>query len=260
MRFSKKYFKSAAPAIILASAVAYPAASFADAESESNNRISKEKGIAMGTTAAVGAAVGGPVGLFAGIIVGALIGDAVDTKNELVETEEEMNIATKEIYQLEDQISQLDLVLDDMQIEVAALEETLLTRLEFQVLFRTGDDRLQESDRERIAMLANYMRQNKEVIIKLEGHTDARGTDAYNSVLAEQRALSVANALFARGIATDRVIVESKGATEAGDYEGYALDRRVNIEVLGKKAEEDALDENNLVEAQSEQSELALVE
>lgn len=201
--------------------------------------ISKEKGITMGSGAVIGAAVGGPFGFAVGAIAGGLLGDHADQTEQLINTEADMDRAALEIEQLERQVSQMGSAMTDMELDVAQLEEALLTRLEFQVLFRTGDDRLREEDRERVAMLAKYMRRNPEVSVRLQGHTDARGTEEYNAVLSEQRALAVANALIARGVSADRVKVESQGSSKAkaipGDYEGYALDRHVNIEVVSKQ-------------------------
>jgi len=258
----KQKFKKAtilAPTMLAAGVLVTPVFSHAG-ESIQENKMTKEKGISMSAGALAGAAVGGPFGAAVGAIAGGMLGDHVEATNELERQEQEMNIARRDIYQLESEVNQMELVLNDMESEVVALEEALTTRLEFQVLFRTGDDRLQETDRERVAMLANYMRQNTEVSVRLEGHTDARGTDGYNSVLAEQRALAVANALFARGIDQDRVQIESFGSSKAktlpGDYEGYALDRRVNIEVLGKKT----MQADGISEPRPEQAEIALIQ
>jgi outer membrane protein OmpA-like peptidoglycan-associated protein len=43
----------------------------------------------------------------------------------------------------------------------------------------------------------------------IEGHTDAKGTEAYNLDLSNRRAQSVANYLVSQGVSTDRL--ESKG-------------------------------------------------
>lgn len=154
-----------------------------------------------------------------------------------------MQKAITEIALLEEEINHLEANLHHMQAEAAHLEENLLTRLEFQMLFRTGDDRLSEFDRERVAMLVEYLNRNPNLKVRLDGHTDQRGTDEYNNLLASYRAQSVANALIARGIAEQRIETQSHGSSRAksinGDYEGYALDRRVNIEVFNPEKSSD---------------------
>ncbi|MEM8589836.1 MAG: OmpA family protein, partial [Pseudomonadota bacterium] len=47
--------------------------------------------------------------------------------------------------------------------------------------------------------------------IRLDGYTDLSGSAAYNLGLSERRANSVANALIARGIAPDEIVIRAFG-------------------------------------------------
>lgn len=108
-------------------------------------------------------------------------------------------------------------------------------RLQFDLLFRTGDDALHERDLPRLDQLAATLIQNPEFKVRLDGYTDARGSDEYNNVLARFRALAVAQALVQRGVAADRIGVFSHGtgnAVASGDDLAYARDRRVSLRVL----------------------------
>ena len=71
---------------------------------------------------------------------------------------------------------------------------------------------------------------------RIGGHTDARGSDAYNLVLSRQRARSVAQYLMRQhAIAAKRLEVEGYGRSQlldAGNPEG-AVNRRVQITNLG---------------------------
>jgi peptidoglycan-associated lipoprotein len=68
--------------------------------------------------------------------------------------------------------------------------------------------------------------------IKLIGHTDPRGTPAYNEKLGFDRAQRVKEYLVAHGIDDSRIDVESGGASEASAQpEGWPKDRRVEITV-----------------------------
>ncbi len=49
------------------------------------------------------------------------------------------------------------------------------------------------------------MKKNPEMVIKVEGHTDNRGTDAYNLDLSERRARSTVQYVISKGIAKDRI-------------------------------------------------------
>lgn len=183
-----------------------------------------------------GAIVAGPVGAAVGMLTGVLLSENIDKTDQLETAEKDMGKALADIAYLEEEINSMEANLAYMEKEAERLEETLLTRLEFQMMFRTGDDRLSEFDRERVAMLVEYLNRNPELKVRLDGHADQRGTDEYNNLLAKYRAQSVADALVARGIDTNRIETYSHGSSLStsanGDYEGYALERRVNIEVF----------------------------
>lgn len=109
-------------------------------------------------------------------------------------------------------------------------------RMEFQVYFGSGDDRLSAPDHARVIMLAEYLRRHPELKAHLIGYADWRGTDEYNNLLAGYRVQSVANALLARAIDSERLLVESVGALRAhallGASSEDSLYRRVTVEVF----------------------------
>jgi len=71
------------------------------------------------------------------------------------------------------------------------------------------------------------------------GHTDSTGPAAYNQGLSERRANAVKAYLVEKGIPTDRIYVEGKGASQPiasnATREGRAQNRRVEIEVIGTR-------------------------
>ena len=79
---------------------------------------------------------------------------------------------------------------------------------------------------------------NLEVIIAV-GHTDSKGTDAYNEKLAMRRAESVKAYLQGKGIDANRIYTEGKGekqpVADNKTDEGRAKNRRVEIEVVGTR-------------------------
>ena len=219
---------------ILAAALLLPVLSSAPATHALETDTKKE----LSTTGSIliGAFAGGPVGAALGVLTGILVSEKIDADDKLETAETEMQKAISQIALLEREITHMESSLATMQNEATELEQNLLTRLEFQMLFRTGDDKLTEFDRERVTMLVEYLNRNPELMVHLDGHADQRGTDEYNNLLAKYRAQSVADALMARGIPEERIQTQSHGSSLAssanGDYEGYALDRRVNIEVF----------------------------
>jgi outer membrane protein OmpA-like peptidoglycan-associated protein len=71
--------------------------------------------------------------------------------------------------------------------------------------------------------------------IKVVGHTDSVGSDAYNQGLSERRASSVAEYLLSQGVAPNKVTSEGKGESEpVADNEtdtGRAKNRRVELHI-----------------------------
>ena len=57
----------------------------------------------------------------------------------------------------------------------------------------------------------DWLRENRDVVIIIEGHCDERGTEAYNLALGERRARAVRDYLMAKGVAADRMTTVSYG-------------------------------------------------
>lgn len=78
-----------------------------------------------------------------------------------------------------------------------------------------------------------YLADNPNVFITLEGHADERGTAEYNLALAEDRAKVVSQIMGVYGVALDRIQLVSYGEERpvalSHDEAAYALNRRVEI-------------------------------
>jgi peptidoglycan-associated lipoprotein len=78
-----------------------------------------------------------------------------------------------------------------------------------------------------------YLADNPNVFITLEGHADERGTAEYNLALAEDRAMIVSQIMGAYGVALDRIQLVSYGEERpvalSSDEAAYSLNRRVEI-------------------------------
>jgi OOP family OmpA-OmpF porin len=78
------------------------------------------------------------------------------------------------------------------------------------------------------------LKRNPEIKVEVDGHTDSKGTDAYNQKLSERRAKGVYDYLIAHGV-SDSQITGSKGFGESQPIatndtaEGRQQNRRVEL-------------------------------
>lgn len=84
-----------------------------------------------------------------------------------------------------------------------------------------------------IAAEARRLTANRGLSVRLEGHTDERGSREYNIALGERRAQAVRRALLLLGVAESQVQTVSFGeerlAAEGGTDEAHSRNRRVEI-------------------------------
>ena len=79
------------------------------------------------------------------------------------------------------------------------------------VLFDTDEATLKPGAAEIIDRLADFLARNETTRIRIEGHTDSTGDDAYNTELSRRRAQAVADALLTHSIPATRVEVIGRG-------------------------------------------------
>ena len=84
-----------------------------------------------------------------------------------------------------------------------------------------------------IAAHARYLNDDPGRRVRLEGHTDERGSREYNIGLGERRAQAVKRALMLQGVAEDQIVTVSYGEERpsvlGSDDESYSRNRRVDI-------------------------------
>jgi outer membrane protein OmpA-like peptidoglycan-associated protein len=101
------------------------------------------------------------------------------------------------------------------------------------VLFDTGQASLKPGADLVLGRLANFLMNNGQTKIIIEGHTDSRGSDEYNEQLSERRARAVANALVSRGVSNDSFTTVGRGkdfpVASNDTPEGRQQNRRVEI-------------------------------
>jgi OOP family OmpA-OmpF porin len=85
----------------------------------------------------------------------------------------------------------------------------------------------------KVEKFAEFLLKNKGSLVKIEGHTDHRGSDNYNMILSKKRATSVRNKLVELGISGARVTAVGKGEKEPvatnKTKDGMAKNRRIEV-------------------------------
>ncbi|MDO6705667.1 MULTISPECIES: peptidoglycan-associated lipoprotein Pal [unclassified Photobacterium] len=84
-------------------------------------------------------------------------------------------------------------------------------RQEQTIYFQFDNAEIQESYQEMLEAHAEYLRNNSNVKIVVEGHADERGTPEYNIALGERRANAVAKYLQALGVSSSQISIVSYG-------------------------------------------------
>lgn len=125
----------------------------------------------------------------------------------------------------------------DYQLKQTQLGATLVLQ---DVVFETGKADLKPGSAQRLLPLARYLQANPAVKVRIDGHTDSQGSDAYNQQLSQARAQSVGAALAGMGVAADRITAVGHGESEpVADNKidaGRQQNRRVEVTLVGQQA------------------------
>ncbi|MCB0353470.1 MAG: OmpA family protein [Bdellovibrionales bacterium] len=175
--------------------------------------------------AGVGTAIGGGIGALSG----ALIGRAID-QDEARELETDNRLSENEKLLQENQR-----LIDELKrrgADVRVTDRGVVVNLP-DVLFEFDQSRLTPGARDRVADIAQVVRDIQDRRISVEGHTDSVGSISYNQDLSERRARVVAASLVEEGISRRRIFTRGFGegrpiATNQTDS-GRARNRRVEV-------------------------------
>ena len=108
--------------------------------------------------------------------------------------------------------------------------------MKLNLLFALDSSQLTREDKDKVAEFAEFMHLNSTATVVIKGHTDARGSDAYNLWLSQKRADAVANLLInTHGIDAQRLSTIGYGETQllnTGNSESaHAVNRRTVAEI-----------------------------
>jgi outer membrane protein OmpA-like peptidoglycan-associated protein len=113
--------------------------------------------------------------------------------------------------------------------------------LQEDVLFATDSSALRPGALNKLEALADYLRDNPGVRVAIDGHTDARGSDAHNDALSLRRADAVRAAFDQMGVTRARFTVDGHGERQPvasnATPQGMRQNRRVEVTLLGQRAD-----------------------
>ncbi|HWW41360.1 MAG TPA: OmpA family protein [Pedobacter sp.] len=178
--------------------------------------------------AGIGAAAGGVLGAIIGkkagnTAVGALIGAAVGgTAGGFIGKRMD-----KQAAEIQNAIPSAEVIREG---------EGIIVKFDSGILFDFDSSNLKDPAKENIKTLAASLNQYPGTDIKVIGHTDNKGTEAYNMSLSERRAAAVKAYAVAQGVPSSRLITVGKGFSEPiadnSTDAGRAANRRVEIVIV----------------------------
>ncbi len=155
------------------------------------------------------------VGAVAGAAAGAAIGNYMDKQQRELE-------------------AQLAAEQQAHQIELERVrEDTIKLNLSSEVSFDYDSTALKPSFYPSLEKIATVIRDHEQTAVEIVGHTDSRGSEAYNQRLSEKRAEAVAEYLIQQGVSPSRITTSGRGESEPrgtnSTEAGRQLNRRVEI-------------------------------
>lgn len=185
-----------------------------------NQQVKTQQGALVG--AGVGAILGQVIGRnTTGTLIGAGIGAALG------------GIAGNQIGAYMDRQEQAlrSVIEESEETTVVRTENVLTATFQSSMFFDTGSNVLKAGAYSEMDRVAGVLRDYPQTRIRVEGHTDSKGSDVSNQALSERRARSVANALIQRGVEPSRVQVIGYGESQPISSDD-AMNRRVNIVII----------------------------
>ena len=99
-------------------------------------------------------------------------------------------------------------------VEQLKEEAVVVQPMKQDIFFALNSAKIQDDQHAKINMLVEYLQKNPSAKVKVTGYADANtGNPRINKTLSEKRASNVADALKAKGITADRMLINSKGDT-----------------------------------------------
>jgi outer membrane protein OmpA-like peptidoglycan-associated protein len=117
--------------------------------------------------------------------------------------------------------------------KVERVGEGIVVEFSSNILFAFDRSELSSEARSNLDKLVTVLETYPDTDIELQGHTDNKGSKAYNQTLSENRASTVSGYLAQKGISKERMTIKGFGLTmpkyDNDTEEGRAQNRRVEF-------------------------------
>ena len=127
---------------------------------------------------------------------------------------------------------------DEVYLNDPALTEPGSPLVNRVVYFETDSNAVRQADQVTLAAHGQYLAAHPNVTVRLEGHTDERGSREYNLGLGERRAKAVQRILMLQGAANKQFRTttygEERTAVDGHSGAAWRENRRVQIYYLGR--------------------------
>jgi outer membrane protein OmpA-like peptidoglycan-associated protein len=133
---------------------------------------------------------------------------ALEAKDQAQQAKDQAQAATAEALAAQAALANAQQQLADLQAKKTD-RGTVVTLGD--VLFDTGQATLKPGASLILTRLADFMNDNPQTKLIIEGHTDSRGSDEYNEALSQRRAQAVATELMSRGVPTQSLQTVGRG-------------------------------------------------
>ncbi len=187
----------------------------------------KNTAVGAGAGAIIGAGAGALIGKgWGGAAIGAAAGGAVG------------NYLDKQARELE-QVA-----------ETERTENGILLKMPSEFLFATDSAQLNQDAVVQVTKVADILVKYPEDRIRVEGHTDSTGPDAYNQELSLRRADAVARVLLARGVKSEQIMTagfgENQPVADNSSLSGRQANRRVQLYIDIPQSQQEKVEQKAL--------------
>ncbi len=173
-----------------------------------------------------------------GALAGALIGAASSSKNDrtkgvLIGAGVGALAGGSVGYYMDRQEDKLRKQLQGTGVSVTRDGDNIILNMPSNITFDFDSYQLKPAFKPTLDSVVLVLNEFESTLITVEGHTDSKGSEAYNQKLSESRALSVSDYLIGKGVKKQRMAAIGKGELEPiadnNTINGRAQNRRVEL-------------------------------